>query len=75
MAIRRPGIPAIPPETDQHVRRVLMALKENVEIANGVRTGTSLAQDGWKQRSVTLGMLVKLGVVSENDAHSVAEEP
>lgn len=74
MPIRRPGIPSIDPAVDPRIRPVLLALKENAEIANGVRTGTNANQDGWKRRSVTLEMLVKLGVITEQEARSIYQE-
>lgn len=75
MAIRRPGLPSVPQSVDPKVRVLLMALKESTEIANGVRTGTGQNQDGWMRRSVTLGMLIKLGLVTEEQARSVWQEP
>lgn len=75
MTIRRPGLPSVPQSVDPKVRTLLMALKENVEISNGVRTGTGPNQSGWMRRSVTLGMLVKLGLVTEEQARTVWQEP
>jgi len=75
MTIRRPGIPAVPLSIDGKVRPLLMALKENAEIANGIRSGTGPDQEGWTRRSVTLGMLIKLGVITEEQARSVWQEP
>lgn len=75
MAITRPGIPAVDQKIDTPVRRVLMALKENVEIANGVRTGTAADEEGWKRRSVTLGMLINLGLITEEQARTVWQDP
>ena len=40
MAVRKPGIPTIT-TPDQNIGRVLQALKENVEIITGARTGFS----------------------------------
>lgn len=74
MAIKRPGIPAVDAAIPESTRRVLMALKENVEIANGQRSGTGVNQDAWRRRSVTLEMLVKLGVITEQQARSVWQE-
>lgn len=74
MPIRRPGIPAVDSSVDSRLRPLLMALKENVEIANGIRTGTNANQEGWKQRNVTLEMLIKLGLISEQEARSVYQE-
>jgi len=75
MAIKRPGVPAIDLSIPEPVRRVLMSLKENTEIANGQRSGTDANQDAWKRRSVTLDMLIKLGVITEQQARSVWQEP
>lgn len=71
MAIERPGIPAVDQAIERPVRMVLMALKENVEISNGVRTGP----DAWRKRAVSLEMLVTLGLVTEDEAKSVAQDP
>jgi hypothetical protein len=71
MAIKRPGIPHPDPTIHVSTRKVLLALKENAEIANGQRAGP----DAWQRRSVTLAMLVKLGVVTEEQARSVWQEP
>lgn len=69
--IKRPGIPAVAKSTEPNTQKVLMALKENVEIGNGIRSGP----DAWLRRNVTLGMLVKLGVITEEQARSVWQEP
>lgn len=69
--IKRPGIPGIDHSIPQDVRKPLAAIKENIEIANGIRSGP----DAWMRRSVTLGMLVKLGVITEEQARSVWQEP
>ena len=60
MAIKRAGIPAVDASMDPKVFKVLMAMKENLEIASGMR-----GEDNWKRRSVTLGMLIDLGVITE----------
>lgn len=75
MAITRPGIPAIDQKIETPVRRVLMAMKENIEISNGIRAGTSADDQAWKRRSVTLDMLIKLNVITEQEARSVWQEP
>lgn len=77
--IRRPGIPAIDPNLPLGLQQVLQPLKENIEIAHGLRSkgrqvgGTGY--DGWDRRSVTLGMLVKLGVITQEQAISVWQDP
>lgn len=76
---RRPGIPSVDPNIPQGIKDVLLALKENAEIANGMRSpgrqvgGTGY--DGWRRRSVTLGMLVKAGVLTEKQAIELFVEP
>lgn len=75
MTIRRAAIPHVDLAVDPRVRGVLNALKENVEIANGMRGDNNVNQENWKRRSVTLGMLIKLGVITEEEARSVWQEP
>lgn len=75
MAIKRAGIPAVDARIDPNVYKVLAPLKENVEIALGMRGGATANQDGWKRRSCTLGMLVTLGVITEEQARSIWQEP
>lgn len=73
--IKRPGIPAVDQRIEKSIRDVLMPMKENIEIANGVRAGTAASEQAWKRRSVTLDMLIKLGVITEEQARSVWQEP
>lgn len=73
--MKRPGIPAVPHTVDQNVRKALAALKENVEISNGIRTGTAVDEGGWRRRTVSLNMLIKLGIITEEQARSVWQEP
>jgi len=72
--MKRPGIPAIDHSVDPKVRKALNAIKENVEISNGIRTGTQPDESGWKRRTVSLNMLVKLGLITEAQARSVWQE-
>lgn len=72
--IKRPGIPALDHSIDPKVRKTLAAIKENIEISNGIRTGTGVNENGWKHRTVSLNMLVKLGVITEEQARSVWQE-
>lgn len=74
MAIRRPGLPAVSNEIPKNIRDVLQPLVENVQVANGVVGGTGVNQAGWKRRSVTLGMLIKYGVITEAVARQMYEE-
>jgi hypothetical protein len=60
-------------QKDPATQRMLGAIKQNIDIMNGVVGGTSANQDGWKQRSVTLEMLIELGVITEQQARSVAQ--
>jgi hypothetical protein len=69
--IQRPGIPSIDQAIDRPIRTVLSALKENAEIANGTRPGP----DAWRKRSASLEMLVTLGLITEDQAKSVAQDP
>lgn len=76
MALRRPGIPAVDSNLPSNMQALLGALKENVEISNGIRSsgqqqGSGVGFDGWKLRSVTLGMLIKAGVLTEAQANSL----
>lgn len=71
---KRPQIPH-PRTEDRQLQRTLLAIKQNIDIANGVVGGTNANQTGWQQRSVTLGMLIKLGVITEAEAMSVVQEP
>lgn len=73
--MQRPGIPAVDLTIDSKVRSVLMPMKENIEILNGVRSGVGVNQAGWKQRSVTLEMLINAGVVTEEQARLMYQEP
>jgi len=75
MTIRRAAVPHIDISIDPKIRGVLNALKENVEIANGMRGDNNVNQQNWKRRSVTLDMLIKLGVITEEEARSVWQEP
>lgn len=73
--MQRPAIPAVDLSIDQKIRSVLMPVKANIEISNGVRSGVGVNQDGWKQRSVTLEMLINAGVITEEQARSMYQEP
>jgi len=73
MADKRPGIPQIATNIPKDVQDVLRPLKEHVEISQGLRSkgldGKTYA--GWKRRSVTLGMLIEAGVISEAKAREL----
>jgi hypothetical protein len=77
---KRPGIPAIDPNLPLGLQQVLQPMKESIEISLGVRSaghqvGSGVGYAGWSRRSVTLGMLVKLGVITEAQAISVWQDP
>lgn len=75
--IPRPAIPDIDPAMPQNVAVPLRAMKEAIEISHGVRNtgaGNGLGRDGWKRRSVTLGMLIKLQIITEAEALSVFQD-
>lgn len=67
---KRPGIPAIAQSIPKDIADVLRPLKEHVEIAGGVRASgaAGIGYEGWKRRSVTLGMLIEAGVIDEATA-------
>jgi hypothetical protein len=67
MAKRTPGIPATDLAIDARIRSVLDPIKEIVEIREGVR-GNML------RRTVTLGMLVKLGIITIEQARAVEND-
>jgi hypothetical protein len=73
MADKRPGIPQIDPSIPQNIAKVLAPLKEHAEIAQGVRSSgaNGVGYAGWKRRSVTLGMLIEAGVISEAKAREL----
>lgn len=70
---KRPGIPQIDQSIPQNIAKILGPLKEHAEIAQGLRAkGTDgVGYPGWKRRSVTLGMLIKAGVISEAKAREL----
>jgi len=73
--LSRPGIPAIDTAVDPKLRKAVMAIKENIEISNGIRAGTNMEDLGWQRRTVSLYMLVKLGIITEEQARSVWQDP
>jgi hypothetical protein len=75
MAIKRAGIPAIDTSIPMNLRVPLQAIKENIEIASGMRGGGVNGDLNWTRRSVTLGMLIKLGIITEQQARSVWQDP
>lgn len=78
MPIRRPGIPAIDPNLPIGLQQVLQPMKENIEISMGLRSkGTQVGGanfDGWSRRSVDLGMLVRLGIITQAQAMLVWQD-
>ncbi len=80
MAQRRPGIPSIDPNLPHGLQEVLQPMKEAIEISQGLRSsgqqvGSGVGFAGWSRRSTTLGMLVKLGIITEAQALSVWQDP
>lgn len=80
MAVQRPGIPSIDPNLPQGLASLLGPMKDNIEIANGIRSpgqqvGSGVGYDGWKRRSVTLGMLIKAGLITVAQAQDLYTEP
>jgi len=75
MKNRRPGIPSIDQSMPQSIAKVLGPLKEEVEIAQGMRSSgaSGVGYAGWKRRNVNLGMLVALGVITEAQARTAFE--
>lgn len=61
---QRPGIPAVDFNMPPGMTRLLLPMKENIEIMNGLAD--------WQRMSVTLGMLVNLGIITEQQAQAVA---
>jgi len=77
---RRPGIPAIDSNLPDGIRQPLQSMKELLEISQGQRSsgkavGSGVGYAGWSQRSCTLGMLVRLGLITEAQAQSVWQDP
>jgi hypothetical protein len=75
MGDKRPGIPMIDPDIPQNIAKVLGPLKEHAEIATGTRSSgaNGVGYEGWKRRSVTLGMLIAAGVLSEAQARALLD--
>ena len=73
MADKRPGIPQIDSSIPQNIAKVLAPLKEHAEIATGTRSSgaSGVGYAGWKRRSVTLGMLISAGVLTEAKAREL----
>lgn len=68
--MNKPSIPT-PRHKDPATQRVLAAVKQNIDIMNGVVGGTNANQDGWRQKVVTLDMLIKAGVITEQEARTL----
>lgn len=64
MGSRQSGIPHIPQTDNQELHRFLIAVKEYIEVAQGTR-GT------YKDRVVTVGMLVSLGIITDAQAQNI----
>lgn len=63
MSAQRPGIPAVT-NLSNELTRVLQPMKENIDISNGLAD--------WQRQSVSLGMLVSVGVLTEQQAKQIA---
>lgn len=61
----RPGVPQVPQQVNQETHRFLGALKEHVEVAQGVR-------GNYRDRGVTLGMLISGGIITDEQARKLA---
>lgn len=80
MPSKRPGLPSVDPNLPSGLAGFLGPIKENIEIMNGIRSsgrqvGSGLGYDGWSRRSVTLGMLVRAGLITEPQALDLYEDP
>lgn len=62
----RPGVPQVPQAVDQETHRFLGAIKEHVEVAQGVR-------GEYKARGVTLGMLISAGIITDEQAYRISK--
>ncbi len=63
---QRPGIPAIDPNLPYGLTSTLKPIKENIDIAGGLAD--------WQRQYVSLGMLVKAQVITEQQARALAKE-
>jgi hypothetical protein len=61
---RKPGVPQVPPTQDRTMHAFNTALKEHVEVAQGVRGRGN-------DRYVTLGMLLELGIITQDQANQI----
>lgn len=64
--VQKPGVPQIPQGASQEAQRFMLAIKEHVEVAQGVR-GT------YKEQYVTLGMLISAGVITDAQAQRLGK--
>lgn len=62
--VQRPGIPKPNPNMPYGLNAVLEPMKENIDIANGLAD--------WSRQYVSLGMLVKLQVITAQQAQALA---
>ena len=70
MSKRVPGIPSIDLAVQKEIRDVISPIKEIIEIREGIRKGAN----AYLRRNVNLGMLIKLGLITEEQARSVAND-
>ncbi len=64
MSAQRPGIAKPSPNLPYGLNAVLDPMKENIEIGNGLAD--------WQRQFVSLGMLVKLQLITEQQAQAIA---
>lgn len=62
---QRPGIPQPDPNLPHSVRAILGPVKENIDIANGLAD--------WNRQFVSLEMLVRLQIITEQQARAIAK--
>lgn len=60
----KPGIPQVPHGLGTEAHRFMSTVKEHLEVAHGVR-------GDYNNRYVTLGILVKLGLITQQQADNV----
>lgn len=65
MSAQRPGIPKPNPNLPYNLNAVLEPMKENIDIGNGLAD--------WPRQFVTLGMLVQLQIITEQQARAIAK--
>lgn len=74
---RIPNVPSIDPSLPDNIKTALQPIKELLEIREGIRSagvalGNGSGYNGYLRRNVTLGMLVKLGIITDAQAKQVS---